>query len=82
LTVLTKFLAKEGQFLLPLLDSILTAETAVDEVLDVVWRSAIEAILLLMISRFGSYESQASRWLVLRIQWAAGRVATLVFQID
>ncbi len=46
-TGLTKFLAKQGQFLLPLLDSILTAESAVDEVIDVVGRSAIEAILLL-----------------------------------
>jgi putative transposase len=44
---LTKFLTKEGQFLLPLLNSIVTAETAVDEVIDVVGRSAIEAILLL-----------------------------------
>ena len=44
---LAKFLAKEGQFLLPMLELIEQAQTAVDEVIDVVGRSAIEAILLL-----------------------------------
>ncbi len=44
---LTKFLAKEGQLLLPMLDLIETAQTAVDDVIDVVGRSAIEAILQL-----------------------------------
>ena len=44
---LSRYLAKEGQFLLPMLDLIEQAETAVDEVVDVVGRSAIEAILLL-----------------------------------
>ena len=44
---LSRYLAKEGQFLLPMLDLIEQAETAVDEVIDVVGRSAIEAILLL-----------------------------------
>ncbi len=44
---LAKFLAKEGQLLLPMLDLIETAQTAVDDVIDVVGRSAIEAILQL-----------------------------------
>lgn len=44
---LAKFLAKEGQFLLPMLDLIEQAQLAVDETIDVVGRSAIEAILLL-----------------------------------
>jgi len=44
---LARFLAREGQFLLPMLDLIEQAEAAVDEVIDVVGRSAIEAILLL-----------------------------------
>ena len=44
---LAKFLAKEGQFSLPMLELIEQAQTAVDEVIDVVGRSAIEAILLL-----------------------------------
>jgi putative transposase len=58
---LTKFLAKEGQFLLPLLDSILTAETAVDEVIDVVGRSAIEAILLLSAQEVAGAKHQGKR---------------------
>jgi transposase-like protein len=44
---LAKFLAQEGQLLLPLLDLILNTESAVDEVIDVTGRAAIEAILLL-----------------------------------
>ena len=44
---LSRFLAREGQFLLPMLDLIEQAEAAVDEVIEVVGRSAIEAILLL-----------------------------------
>jgi hypothetical protein len=60
-TELTKFLAKEGQFLLPLLDSILTAETAVDEVIDVVGRSAIEAILLLSAQEVAGVKHQGKR---------------------
>jgi hypothetical protein len=50
---LAKFLAKEGQFLLPMLDLIEQAQTAVDEVIDVVGRSAIEAILLLSAQQVG-----------------------------
>ena len=38
---LAKFLAKEGQFLLPMLELIEQAQTAVDDVIDVVERSAI-----------------------------------------
>jgi len=44
---LNRFLAREGQFLLPILDLIQQSEAAVDEVIEVVGRSAIEAILLL-----------------------------------
>jgi len=44
---LANFLAKDGQLLLPMLDLIETAQTAVDDVIDVVGRSTIEAILLL-----------------------------------
>jgi transposase-like protein len=42
-----EFLAKEGQLLLPMLDLIERAETAVDEVIDVVGRGTLEAILLM-----------------------------------
>lgn len=63
---LTKFLAKEGQFLLPLLDSILTAEAAVDEVIDVVGRSAIEAILLLSAQEVAGVKHQGKRTIDVR----------------
>jgi putative transposase len=63
---LTKFLAKEGQFLLPLLDNILTAEAAVDEVIDVVGRSAIEAILLLSAQEVAGVKHQGKRTIDVR----------------
>jgi len=44
---LAEFLQKEGQFLLPMLELIERAEMAVDEVIDVAGRAAIEAILLM-----------------------------------
>jgi putative transposase len=44
---LTQFLCKEGQLLLPMLELISQAEMAVDEVIDVVGRAAIEAVLTL-----------------------------------
>lgn len=44
---LAAFLAKEGQLLLPMLDLIERTEAAVDEVIDVVGRAAVEAILLM-----------------------------------
>jgi transposase-like protein len=44
---LSEFLAKEGQFLLPMLDLITQAEIAVDELIDVAGRATIEAVLTL-----------------------------------
>lgn len=44
---LAKFLSREGRFLLPMLELIEQAETAVDEVIDLIGRASIEAILLL-----------------------------------
>lgn len=44
---LAKFLSREGQFFLPMLELIEQAEAAVDEVIEVVGRASIEAILLL-----------------------------------
>ena len=48
---LAKFLAQEGQLLLPMLDLILNTESAIDEVIDVAGRAAIEAVLLLSASQ-------------------------------
>lgn len=42
---LAAFLAKEGQLLLPFVDLVETAQTAVDELIDVMGRATIEAIL-------------------------------------
>jgi transposase-like protein len=42
---LTQFLQKEGQFLLPLVSLIETAQGAIDEVIDVAGRATIEAVL-------------------------------------
>jgi transposase-like protein len=47
---LAEFLAREGQLLLPMLDLVTRAEVAVDEVIDVVGRGALEAILLMSAS--------------------------------
>ena len=44
---LTAFLQKEGQFLLPIVSLIETAQTAIDEVIDVAGRATIEAVLQL-----------------------------------
>lgn len=44
---LAKFLVQDGQLLLPMLDLILRTESAVDEVIDLAGRAAIEAVLLL-----------------------------------
>jgi putative transposase len=44
---LAEFLAQGGQFLLPMLDLVTRTEAAVDEVIDVAGRAALEAILLM-----------------------------------
>jgi len=44
---LAEFLAKEGQVLLPMLDLVTRAEIALDEVIDVVGRATVEAVLLM-----------------------------------
>ena len=44
---IAEFLSKDGQLLLPFLDLICNAEQAVDELIDVVGKAAIESVLLL-----------------------------------
>src|SRR5262245_2522669 len=44
---LAEFLQKDGQFLLPMLNLVETAEAAIDEVIDVAGRASVEAVLLL-----------------------------------
>ena len=50
---LSEFLAREGQFLLPMLDLVTQAEMAVDELIDVAGRATIEAILTLSAQEVG-----------------------------
>ena len=49
---LAEFLAREGQVLLPMLDLVTRAEVAVDEVIEVVGRATLEAVLLMSPSRW------------------------------
>ncbi len=44
---IAEYLSKDGQLLLPLLELICNTENAIDEVIDLVGRGAIEAILML-----------------------------------
>ena len=44
---IAEFLSKDGQLLLPFLELICNTEQAVDELIDVVGKAAIEAVLLL-----------------------------------
>src|SRR6266481_6362727 len=44
---LAEFLQKEGQFLLPMVKLVLQTETAIDELIDVTGRAAVEAVLQL-----------------------------------
>jgi hypothetical protein len=78
---LTRFLAREGQLLLPILDLIQQAEAVVDEVIEVVGRSTIEAILLLS-SRGPAPQNRpkppTSRFSNLRNAGAQGQVHTTV----
>jgi hypothetical protein len=49
----SEFLAKEGQFLLPMLELISQGQAAVDEVIDVMGRATLEAILKLSAQEVG-----------------------------
>lgn len=64
---LAKFLAQEGQLLLPMLDLILKTESAIDKVIDVAGRAAIEAILLLSANQVAGErhpDKKAARFIV------------------
>jgi len=55
---LAEFLQKEGQLLLPMLDLVERAELAIDEVIDVLGRASIEAILSLSAERVAGPKQQ------------------------
>ena len=58
---LANYLAQDGQLLLPLLDLILNTESAIDEVIDVTGRAAIEAVLLLSAGTSRHFVNATSR---------------------
>ncbi len=58
---LSEFLASEGQLLLPMVQLIEDAELAVDEVIDVVGRATIEAVLQLSAERVAGRKQRGKR---------------------
>lgn len=58
---LAAFLAKDGQFLLPLVELIEQAQCAVDEVIDVMGRATIEAVLRLSAEQVAGPRQQGKR---------------------
>lgn len=58
---MARFLAKEGQFLLPMVQLIEQAEVAVDEVIEVMGRATIEAVLLMSAEQVVGPKQQGKR---------------------
>ena len=58
---MAEFLAKEGQLLLPMVDLIEQAECAVDEVIDVMGRATIEAVLRMSAEQLAGPRQQGKR---------------------
>jgi putative transposase len=75
---LAAFLAKDGQFLLPLVELIEQAQCAVDEVIDVMGRATIEAVLRLSAEQVAGPRQQGKRTPQREAYWHGtqpGRVA-------
>ena len=58
---LTRFLVKNGQILLPLVELIEQSRTAVDDLIDTVGRASVEAILMLSAGRVAGARTQGKR---------------------
>ena len=58
---LASFLAKDGQLLLPMLDLIANAQCAVDDLIDVMGRATIEAILLMSAAGLAGPKQQGKK---------------------
>ena len=75
---LAAMLSREGQWLLPLVALIEQAECAVDEVIDVMGRATIEAVLQLSAEQVAGPRQQGRRHVTRDVQWhgsQGGRVA-------
>jgi putative transposase len=60
-SALATFLAKDGQLLLPMLDLIQNAECAVDDLIDVMGRATIEAVLLMSAAQLAGPKQQGKK---------------------
>jgi putative transposase len=60
-SALAAFLAKDGQLFLPMLDLISNAECAVDDLIDVMGRATIEAVLLMSAAQLAGPKQQGKK---------------------
>lgn len=58
---LAPMLAKDGQLLLPMLDLIETAQAAIDDLIDVMGRATIEAVLMMSAEHLAGPEQQGKK---------------------
>lgn len=58
---LAQFLAKDGQFLLPMLNLLADAESAIDDLIDVMGRATIEAVLLMSAAQIAGPKQQGKK---------------------
>jgi transposase-like protein len=58
---LAQFLAKDGQFLLPMLNLLADAESAIDDLIDVMGRATIEAVLLMSAAQVAGPKQQGKK---------------------
>lgn len=58
---LAEFLAREGQLILPMLDLINNAQTAIDDLIDVMGRATIEAVLLMSAAEVAGPRQQGKK---------------------
>lgn len=73
---LAQFLSKEGQLLLPMLELITQAEMAVDELIDLTGRAAIEAVLTLSAQEVAGPKHQGKPGGGHRLAWQSNRCRT------
>lgn len=66
---ITDFLARDGQWLLPLVELVEQAEVAIDEVIDVVGRSTIEAVLRLSAEQLAGPKQRGKRGPAAQPSW-------------
>ena len=75
---IAEFLSKDGQLLLPFLEMISNTEQAIDELIDVVGKAAIESVLMLSAQQIAGNNSQARFAMVSAITAASMVLSRLV----